>query len=204
MIDAPEKHASARGAIREVSLYQCRGTANGTSRHATTHTRPRCPYPGSRAGHGGERTGFQFAKSYRGYTQSPARSQYFEWPNTRAVAGAFAVAGHRRTDIAARAQYATHPSDARRGPFRSPTDAGPFRFPIPDGSLASRAAKGIARYTTEAPVASIGGAGTFDGIFLTAILAVLIAGLSPALPAQATKPARETQTYAPPVNDKRA
>jgi uncharacterized membrane protein len=33
-----------------------------------------------------------------------------------------------------------------------------------------------------APVASIGGAGTFDGIFLTAILAVLIAGLSPALP----------------------
>jgi hypothetical protein len=30
-----------------------------------------------------------------------------------------------------------------------------------------------------APVASIGGAGTFDGIFLTAILAVLIAGLSP-------------------------
>jgi uncharacterized membrane protein len=35
-----------------------------------------------------------------------------------------------------------------------------------------------------APVSSIGGAGTFDGIFLTAILAVLIAGLSPALPAQ--------------------
>jgi Protein of unknown function (DUF1614) len=30
-----------------------------------------------------------------------------------------------------------------------------------------------------APIASIGGAGTFDGIFLTAILAVLIAGLSP-------------------------
>lgn len=29
-----------------------------------------------------------------------------------------------------------------------------------------------------APVASIGGAGTFDGIFLTAIVAVLIAGLS--------------------------
>ena len=55
-----------------------------------------------------------------------------------------------------------------------------------------------------APVASIGGAGTFDGIFVTGILAVLIAALSPALPAQATKPARETQTYAPPVNDKRA
>jgi uncharacterized membrane protein len=29
-----------------------------------------------------------------------------------------------------------------------------------------------------APVASIGGAGTFDGIFLTGILAVLIASLS--------------------------
>jgi uncharacterized membrane protein len=29
-----------------------------------------------------------------------------------------------------------------------------------------------------APVASIGGAGTFDGIFLTGILAVLIAGIS--------------------------
>jgi uncharacterized membrane protein len=33
-----------------------------------------------------------------------------------------------------------------------------------------------------APVASIGGAGTFDGIFLTGILAVLLAGL--AAPAQ--------------------
>jgi len=31
-----------------------------------------------------------------------------------------------------------------------------------------------------APVASIGGAGTFDGIFLTGVLAVLIASLSPA------------------------
>jgi uncharacterized membrane protein len=55
-----------------------------------------------------------------------------------------------------------------------------------------------------APVASIGGAGTFDGIFLTAILAVLIAGLSPALPAQVSKPARETQTYASPANNKRS
>ena len=41
-----------------------------------------------------------------------------------------------------------------------------------------------------APVASIGGAGTFDGIFLTAILAVLIAGLSPAV--RAPDAARET------------
>jgi hypothetical protein len=40
-------------------------------------------------------------------------------------------------------------------------------------------------------VASIGGAGTFDGIFLTAILAVLIAGLSPALPALPALPAEE-------------
>jgi len=38
-----------------------------------------------------------------------------------------------------------------------------------------------------APVASIGGAGTFDGIFLTAILAVLIAGLSPVPPAEDAK-----------------
>ena len=37
-----------------------------------------------------------------------------------------------------------------------------------------------------APVASIGGAGTFDGIFLTGILAVLLAGLaSPSRPRQA-------------------
>jgi uncharacterized membrane protein len=33
-----------------------------------------------------------------------------------------------------------------------------------------------------APVASIGGAGTFDGIFLTGILAVLLAGLMPVRP----------------------
>jgi len=33
-----------------------------------------------------------------------------------------------------------------------------------------------------APVASIGGAGTFDGIFLTAILAVLIAAYLPPSP----------------------
>jgi uncharacterized membrane protein len=37
-----------------------------------------------------------------------------------------------------------------------------------------------------APIASIGGAGTFDGIFLTGILAVLLAGIaSPARPRQA-------------------
>ena len=29
-----------------------------------------------------------------------------------------------------------------------------------------------------APIASIGGAGTFDGIFLTGILAVLLAGIA--------------------------
>jgi uncharacterized membrane protein len=53
-----------------------------------------------------------------------------------------------------------------------------------------------------APVASIGGAGTFDGIFLTAILAVLIAGLSPIPRAGESKP--ETRTYASPANDKRS
>jgi uncharacterized membrane protein len=40
-----------------------------------------------------------------------------------------------------------------------------------------------------APVASIGGAGTFDSTFLTAILAVLIAGLSPAARAEKSEAA---------------
>ncbi|HYZ44906.1 MAG TPA: hypothetical protein VE667_08610, partial [Xanthobacteraceae bacterium] len=40
------------------------------------------------------------------------------------------------------------------------------------------------------------------GIFLIAILAVPIAGLSPAVPAP--KAARETQSYAPPRDDKRS
>ena len=53
-----------------------------------------------------------------------------------------------------------------------------------------------------APVASIGGAGTFDGIFLTAILAVLIAGLSPVPRASESQTGRGTQRYAPPTNDK--
>jgi uncharacterized membrane protein len=48
-----------------------------------------------------------------------------------------------------------------------------------------------------APVASIGGAGTFDGIFLTGILAVLIAGLS-SRPAQAhAGPAHTSGTVSP-------
>jgi uncharacterized membrane protein len=38
-----------------------------------------------------------------------------------------------------------------------------------------------------AQVASIGGAGAFDGIFLSAILAVLIAGLFPAARAEESK-----------------
>ena len=37
-----------------------------------------------------------------------------------------------------------------------------------------------------APVVSIGGAGTFDGIFVTGIIAVLIAGLSQLLPSRVT------------------
>src|SRR5262249_59686016 len=40
-----------------------------------------------------------------------------------------------------------------------------------------------------APVASIGGAGTLDGIFLTAILAVVDPGLSPAARAEESKAA---------------
>jgi putative tryptophan/tyrosine transport system substrate-binding protein len=51
-------------------------------------------------------------------------------------------------------------------------------------------------------MASIGGAGTFDGIFLTAILAVLIAGLSPVPRASESQTGRATQRYAPPTNDK--
>ena len=39
-----------------------------------------------------------------------------------------------------------------------------------------------------APVASIGGAGTFDGIFLTGILAVLLANLFPHPPQQQMQP----------------
>jgi len=99
------------------------------ARHATTHKRPRCPYPGTPSDHCGERTA---AKSCRGCAQSPARYQYFERPNTRAVAGTFAVDERQRTGVAARLYYAaTHSTGASRAPFRSP-----FRFPIPDGSLA--------------------------------------------------------------------
>src|SRR6266540_1339392 len=126
------------------------GHGNGTARHATTHKRPRCPYPGSRSGHGGERTGFQFAKSYRGYTQSPARSQYFGRPNTFAVACTFAVDERQRAGAAARSYDAATCAAAAHVLSCLPTELGPFRFPISDGSLASRAAKGIARYTTEA------------------------------------------------------
>jgi hypothetical protein len=39
------------------------GHSNGAARHATPHKRPRCLHPGSRSGHGGERTGFQFKPS---------------------------------------------------------------------------------------------------------------------------------------------
>jgi uncharacterized membrane protein len=49
-----------------------------------------------------------------------------------------------------------------------------------------------------APVASIGGAGTFDGIFLTGILAVLIAGLSPSRASANAKPSQATETLSPP------
>ena len=48
-----------------------------------------------------------------------------------------------------------------------------------------------------APVASIGGAGTFDGIFLTGILAVLIAGLSASRISE-TPTAQAMETVRPP------
>jgi hypothetical protein len=45
--------------------------------------------------------------------------------------------------------------------------------------------------------------GAFDDIVLTRIVAVLIASLSPAVPAQDSKGARETTMRVPPTNDKR-
>jgi len=44
-----------------------------------------------------------------------------------------------------------------------------------------------------APVVSIGGAGTFDGIFITGILAVLIAGLTPGTGPKRKRRRRKTQ-----------
>ena len=38
-----------------------------------------------------------------------------------------------------------------------------------------------------APIASIGGAGTFDGVFVTGIIAVLIAGVGAPLPQPAAR-----------------
>jgi hypothetical protein len=123
------------------------GHSNGAARHATPHKRPRCLHPGSRSGHGGERTGFQFkpsltpargryaaAKSCPGYTQSPARSQYFERPNTFAVACTFAVDERQRTAAAARSYHAGPCAAVAHDPCR-PTERGPFRFSISDGSL---------------------------------------------------------------------
>jgi uncharacterized membrane protein len=49
-----------------------------------------------------------------------------------------------------------------------------------------------------APVASIGGAGTFDGIFVTGILAVLLAGLSARSAAPQARPPQEEPTTSPP------
>jgi uncharacterized membrane protein len=49
-----------------------------------------------------------------------------------------------------------------------------------------------------APVASIGGAGTFDGIFLTSILAVLIAGLSSKFTSGNSRPTQATETMSRP------
>jgi hypothetical protein len=124
------------------------GHSNGMARHATTRQRPRYPYSGSRSGHGRERTGFQFkpslttdrgrstaARSCAGCAQSPARSQYFERPNTGAVAGTFAVNERQRTGDAARSYVAATCAAVAHAPFRRPTGPSPFRFPISDGTL---------------------------------------------------------------------
>ena len=119
------------------------GHSNGTPRHATTHKRPRCPYPGSRSGHGGERTGNSTAATINSYgdpSQSP-RYQCFGRPHTCAVASTSAAADRQRTGVAyaptRAATRARSSADARRGPFRFSIPGGSFRFPIPDGSLAS-------------------------------------------------------------------
>jgi hypothetical protein len=154
--DAPEKHAIGDRLIpRSVTMLMLRH-GNGRVRHATIHKRPRCHHPGSRSGHGGERTGFQFEpgvtlaranrwnstaatiNSSRDPSQS-TRSQCFGRPNTCAVAGTSAAANHQRTGVA----YAPTPpatrarssADARRGSFRFPIPDGSFRFPVPDESL---------------------------------------------------------------------
>jgi hypothetical protein len=129
---------------------------NGTVRHATIHKRPRCHHAGSRSGHGGERTGFQFEpgvtlaranrwnstaatiNSFRDPSQS-TRSQCFGRPNTCAVAGTSAAADRQRTGVAyAPTRPATRArsfADARSGPFRFSIPGGSFRFPVPDGSI---------------------------------------------------------------------
>jgi hypothetical protein len=112
------------------------GHSNGTAHHATTHKPPRCLYPGFRSGHGGERAGWQnaeFQSSPPGCARSqPAQSQRAEYPS--AVAGTFAVAGHQRTDVAARLVSAIRSAAAHGRPVGA--NLGPFRLPIPDGSLA--------------------------------------------------------------------
>jgi len=139
----PRQWAYSRCFTISISML---GHSNGAARHATTHKRPRCPYLGSRSGHGGERTGFQFkpsltgrstaARSCPGCAQSPARSQYFERPNTWAVAGTFAVDERQRTGAAARSYDAATSAAFADDPSCRPTERGPFRFPISDGSLA--------------------------------------------------------------------
>ena len=131
---------------------------NGRVRHATIHERPRCHHAGSRSGHGGESTGFQFEpgvtlaranrwnstaatiNSPRDPSQS-TRYQCFGRANTCAVAGTSAAADHQRTGVAyaptRAATRARSSADARRGPFCFPIPRGSFRFAVPDESLRS-------------------------------------------------------------------
>jgi hypothetical protein len=130
---------------------------NGRARHATTLKHPRCPDPGSRSDHGGERADFQsslalanarsepcpktravadaFAESSLEFALPHARPERCPTrPNTRAVADAFAGSSHQRTEHAARLDAAARRAAAHGRP--SGANRTPFCFPIPDRSLA--------------------------------------------------------------------
>jgi uncharacterized membrane protein len=79
----------------------------------------------------------------------------------------------------------------------------PYAAPLVAGSLGTLLGADLTNLDKvqglAAPVASIGGAGTFDGIFVTGVLAVLIAALSPSSRRTnlATTPANESSSPPP-------
>jgi hypothetical protein len=80
---------------------------------------------------------------------------------------------------------ADHPDSASHSPLRLCEYAAPLAYI--GGSMGTLIGTDLSNLDKinglGAPVASIGGAGTFDGIFLTGILAVLLAGIvSPSRP----------------------